>query len=83
MARSTSKLKFIVPLALVLVPASVVLATLWWPFGVHTQDPQQALIQAGADLNKAGKNDYTALMVAANQGHTEIARLLRAAGARQ
>ena len=82
---------------LVLIPASVVLAALWWPFGVNTPDIQlkelskasveggsksqalQTLTQAGIDpddLNKVDKNGSTALMGAAANGHTEIARAL-------
>ena len=46
MTRSAFKLKFIV--LLVLVPASVVLAALWWPFGANTPD-----LQLKEELSKA------------------------------
>eukprot|EP00438_Fugacium_kawagutii_P028689 Skav214067 [mRNA] locus=scaffold2017:910060:910224:- [translate_table: standard] len=38
-------------------------------------------MEAGADCNQATDNDTTPLYVAARNGHLEIVRLLRAAGA--
>ena len=41
------------------------------------------LLDAGADVNEKNNNDYTALMLAKEQGHTEIAEILRKAGAKE
>ena len=43
----------------------------------------KALLDAGADVNVKGEDGYTALMFAANAGHTEIVELLKAAGAKE
>ena len=79
MARSTFKLKFIVPLTLVLVGVAA-----WWLFEVNTPDRQQVLIQDGVDpddLNKADKDGNTALIRAAAEGHIETVHALIKAGA--
>ena len=41
----------------------------------------ESLIQAGADINKAKNNGYTALMVASEKGHAAIVEALIQAGA--
>jgi ankyrin repeat protein len=42
----------------------------------------EALLAAGADLNAVSEDGFTAMMIAAQHGHTEIAELLRRAGSR-
>jgi len=43
----------------------------------------RALLDAGADVNEKDINDYGALKLAEEQGHTEIAELLRKAEAQE
>jgi ankyrin repeat protein len=41
------------------------------------------LIEAGADVNAQCHEGYTALILAEENGHTEIVKLLREAGAKE
>ena len=43
----------------------------------------KALLAAGADVNAKEKEGWTALMLAAEKGHTEIVQLLKQAGAKE
>jgi ankyrin repeat protein len=43
----------------------------------------KVLIDAGADVNAKNKDGKTALMWAARYGHTEVAEILKQAGARE
>ncbi len=46
-------------------------------------DNVRALLDAGADLEAKDKEGSTALMTAEDEGHTEIAEVLRKAGAKE
>ena len=43
----------------------------------------KALIAAGADVNAKDNDEYTALDYAKDGGHTEIIKILKAAGAKE
>ena len=49
---------------------------------VNAQDDKKALINAGANVNAQAKDGKTAMSLATEKGHTEIANILRNAGAR-
>ena len=46
-------------------------------------DNVRALLDAGAAVNEKNDKDYSALMLAEENGHTEIAELLRKTGAKE
>ncbi len=51
--------------------------------GYGHEDEVESLLSKGADVNTKDKYGSTALMCALFRGHTEIVKLLKAAGARE
>ncbi|PJB71592.1 MAG: hypothetical protein CO093_04770 [Alphaproteobacteria bacterium CG_4_9_14_3_um_filter_47_13] len=54
----------------------------WAALNRHT-DVVRSLIKAGADVHAKNEYQETALILATEEGHTEIAQMLRAAGAKE
>jgi ankyrin repeat protein len=54
---------------------------LMWASGKGHLGVVQALLAKGADINAVANNGMTALKLTSNEGHPEVAQVLRSAGA--